>query len=456
MHGQVIARAYELSSGWISRRKAVHEDSEAPCQHSEAALHRLLKGRGCYDGATAPNNLAPCCLPRISLPESLESAPDLIERVPPDALPFLQGDHERMLRSEADREAIANSGSLVTPYLDPMLRRNRRVLVRLVKRLLRIKLFRVTLRPRGRVGLFFVHKSKGGKIRLILDCRPSNQMFRPPPGTPLATVESLCSIEMEVAADEGITLFLGISDIDNCFHRLRLPVTLSDWFCLVPTFTARELGIVGEVINGITLGPDHVVSVASAMAPMGFSWSLYFAQRTSEHIFAASLGRDSTLFNDMSAPLVLDPRPEARHRSSHYVYVDNLGLLSFDDTLVRTKLSKTVTDFTQAGFELHEISAVTGEREALGTVLDCTGFHSRPTTKRFWNLRMAISGFLRRRRATGAVLEVLLGHATFAGLANRWTLSVFHLVYKFCRAHYYVAAPIWDGVRQELYAFRAS
>ena len=67
---------------------------------------------------------------------------------------------------------------------------------------------------------------------------------------------------------------------------------------------------------------------------------------------------------------------------------------------------------------------------------------------------MAISGFMRRRWATGAVLEVLLGHATFAGFANRWTLSVFHLVYTFCREHYYVAAPIWDGVRQELYAFR--
>ena len=158
---------------------------------------------------------------------------------------FFQGDHERMLRSETDREAIASSGSLVTPYLDPMLHRNRRVFIRLVKKLLRIKLFRITLRPNGRVGLFFVHKSKGGKIMLILDCRPSNQMFRPPPGTPLATVESLCSIEMEVAADEGISLFLGISDIDNFFHRLRLPETLSDWYALGPTLTARELGVVG-------------------------------------------------------------------------------------------------------------------------------------------------------------------------------------------------------------------
>ena len=61
------------------------------------------------------------------------------------------------------------------------------------------------------------------------------------------------------------------------------------------------------------------------------------------------------------------------------MYVDNLGLLSFDDALVRTKLAKTVTDFTQAGLELHETSAGTGEREALGTISDCASFHSRLT-----------------------------------------------------------------------------
>ena len=128
------------------------------------------------------------------------------------------------------------------------------------------------------MGLFFVHKSKGGKIRLILDCRPSNQMFEAPPSTPLATIESLSSIELEAAAGEGIKLFLGVSDIDNCFHRLRLPVALSDWFCLEQDFTAKELGIVGHVTDGVFLTADHKVSVASGMSPMGFSWSLFLAQ----------------------------------------------------------------------------------------------------------------------------------------------------------------------------------
>ena len=134
MHAQVIARPYGLSNAWIDRRRAVADDSEAPCKHSEAAFHWLLKGRGCYDGTTAPNNLAPCCLPRISLPTSWDTAPNLVERVPPDVLPFLQGDHERMLRSKADRQSIVDAGDLTKPYIDPVLRRNRRVLIRFVKR----------------------------------------------------------------------------------------------------------------------------------------------------------------------------------------------------------------------------------------------------------------------------------------------------------------------------------
>ena len=307
---------------------------------------------------------------------------------------------------------------------------------------------------KGRVGLFFVHKSKGDKIRLILDCRPSNQMFSAPPSTPLATVESLSSIELEAAAEEGISLHLGVSDIDNCFHRLRLPESLSDWFALDCIFSARELGVVGMRLGDKVLSADDDVSVASAMAPMGFSWSLYFAQRTSEHLFSVSLGSKSALFNDRNAPLVLDPRASARHLSHHYVYVDNLGLLAFDPDMVGTKLGKAVGDFNDAGLELHETSTGSGERDALGTVLDCSMFSSRPTTRRWWNLRMAVSVFLRRRRATGKALEILIGHMTFSGLTCRWVLAVFHLVYKFCRAHYFDPAPLWDGVRAELYAFR--
>ena len=120
--------------------------------------------------------------------------------------------------------------------------------------------------------------------------------------------------------------------------------------------------------------------VVSAMAPMGFSLPLYFAQRTSEHLFAESLGQGSSLFNDQNAPLIMDPRPSSRLKTNHGVYVDNLGLLFFDVGTVGTKLSKAADDFTSVGLELHETATGSGDREALGTVLSCESFHLRLTS----------------------------------------------------------------------------
>ena len=79
--------------------------------------------------------------------------------------------------------------------------------------------------------MFFVHK-KNGTLRLILDCRPTNEVFLRPPSTPLATPECLSSFEIGDPAGPDITddvfVYIGISDIDNAFHRMRMPEWLSD------------------------------------------------------------------------------------------------------------------------------------------------------------------------------------------------------------------------------------
>ena len=47
-----------------------------------------------------------------------------------------------------------------------------------------------------------------------------------------------------------------------------------------------------------------------------------------------------------------------------------------------------------------------------------------------------------------------MGHNTFAGLACRGLLSLFHTVYRFIAAHYDQPAPLWAEARAELRAFR--
>ena len=78
---------------------------------------------------------------------------------------------------------------------------------------------------------------------------------------------------------------------------------------------------------------------------------------------------------------------------------------------------------------------------------------SRINPKRLWKVRQGIIGLLRRGRCSGRALEVVIGHATFCGLMNRWLLSVFHAVYGFIYRHYHDAAPLWPTVKEELRAF---
>ena len=50
---------------------------------------------------------------------------------------------------------------------------------------------------------------KGDRQRLILDCRPSNRLFRTPPSTILGSTEAWGRLEM----DEDETLFVAQEDV---------------------------------------------------------------------------------------------------------------------------------------------------------------------------------------------------------------------------------------------------
>lgn len=75
----------------------------------------------------------------------------------------------------------------------------------------------------------------------------------------------------------------------------------------------------------------------------------------------------------------------------------------------------------------------------------------RPTNKRFWKVRCAIRGLLRRGRASARQLERLLGHCCFLSLARRESLSVFGQAYTFVRRFSGCVdeKPLWPSIRRE-------
>ena len=335
------------------------------------------------------------------------------------------------------------------PYWDVVLSRNRRKLLSLYRHLLKIGL--VTIACPGSavetLGIFFVKKTGKEQDRLILDCRRINRLFVNPPGVELCSSEALARLEIQLPdnvlpgspeageALRQVRVALGLADVKDCFHRYKVPLRLARFFG-VGRAIARELGIVGTPLEGEPLGPESEVDLLWNSLPMGFSWSLYFAQVTAESLMsqAPSLS-DAPRITDRSGPAVFTAGSTGvpSHGKAWYAYVDNLGVLGLVLAEVTQGLSEAVALFDQAGLETHEFQVLEGAGKALGTILDGEALETRLAPQRFWRVYQGLGYALQCRRLPGRVWEILLGHATFCALVRRELLSCFNCIYAFIR-----------------------
>ncbi|CAE7224534.1 unnamed protein product [Symbiodinium sp. CCMP2592] len=185
---------------------------------------------------------------------------------------------------------------------------------------------------------------------------------------------------------------------------------------------------------------------------MGFSWSLFFAQRISERLMSQVPSLlHSKLAVDKGDPMYFsDQVPNAAY---HYVYVDNLGVLSRSRELVATGLAELTEIFNQKGLLLHTGEVGHDNIQTLGVSLDGANLTTSLTPERFHRVRQGVRGLLRRGRCSGKTLEIVVGHCTYCGLLHRGTLSVFHAVYKFIQRHYTDTVKLWPSVKVELRVF---
>eukprot|EP00959_Pyramimonas_sp_CCMP1952_P391769 8210245-Pyramimonas_sp.AAC.1 len=86
---------------------------------------------------------------------------------------------------------------------------------------------------------------------------------------------------------------------------------------------------------------------------MGFTWSLWAAQRINEYQASSICPRlrESPL-TDRGRPPVFGPSVPKGH-VSHCVYVDNLGAASTDEPIVTDAIAQLVEGFDQRGLLLH-------------------------------------------------------------------------------------------------------
>ena len=115
-------------------------------------------------------------------------------------------------------------------------------------------------------------------------------------------------------------------DVDTCFRRLRMGQSLAECF-FMELVRARGVSLNGCEVSGQMVGHDEWLYPCAGALPMGFSWSLYFAQAVNEHSLHEVEGiQDVSVMNDRTHPCVLVTSNPGRVVG--YVHVDNLGLLS--------------------------------------------------------------------------------------------------------------------------------
>ncbi|CAE8693166.1 unnamed protein product [Polarella glacialis] len=428
----------------------------------EAALKRLLKGRADYSAAT-DIALASYQSALVSMPDDLHSCPQLEEVLPAGDVPFLKEYSERMLRSSAEYEQKLLERPGLQPFTDPVLKHNRKLRHAFVLRLHNAGYLQYTLKPRDYVGCFFVWKSNRTKQRLILDARLPNLRFRDPPGVDLCSAESFSRIEVELDSEidplgpayaelvRRVTVALGLADVKDCFHRCRWPQWLAEYFCL-DAVPAGLVGLGGTTKDGRLLSECDMVYPCAGSLVMGFTWSLFFAQRINE--YQASLTkvlRNATLISDRGACLVFSSeRPEA---VGYFVYVDNLGVLCQRQDKTQAAMDELDASFGGLGLDLHGGEVTVGLAATLGCELDTSKLQSRCQHDRYWRVKQGINGVLRRGRASGRTIEAVVGHATFCSLTCRRTMCVWNVVYKFISSNYDRVARLWPSVVEELRCF---
>ena len=200
---------------------------------------------------------------------------------------------------------------------------------------------------------------------------------------------------------------MATTDVDNCFHRLKIGRQLGEYFCL-PPLRASDLGI--TQVNGEVVEWSDLVWPCLAALPMGFSWSLFLAQdATTLQTESSACLATSRRIEDRNGAVVIC----AEHPLAHYVYVDNVGALGTSEEGVAQAILEVEATLTAMGLVCHETEGPRTAKEALGVEFNRELQRWRGTAKRFWTLSGAIRYFLGRKRATGEQLEVILGHCTF-------------------------------------------
>ena len=429
-------KAQGLSNAILMRRIA-QMPRPAVQPNMREAIHELLhlpaSQYACEDEARS--TVRPFNASLVSLPVCGASPRDATELIDPQGREVLEGFEHSMLLGDADLGMIYEKGKHVKPYMDETLRSSPQAYGDFVKDMFERGMLDFAAGAASVITPFFAAK-KNGKLRLVLDCRASNQMFAHPPDIALAAGYTFSQLEVP----SGETMYIAQSDVKDYFYSIGLPLGLRRFFCLPPVRGSQ----VDFVIPGFE-GFDGDIYPRLKVVPMGWSWAMWIAQRI--HQFQAALAVGCS-----PAQVLADGRPPPSLRGGHPIlipYADNMNVVGVDRQRVQDTKDKIAERLRDVGFIVHEEQEAVSSVQALGFIIDGARGEVRPIPLRLEKLRLALIWLSNRPRVSGRIVERIVGHCVHMFMLRRELLAVFRSMYDFKIANYARRTKLWASAAKE-------
>lgn len=373
----------------------------------------------------------------VSWPEVETFPVDLRDCLPPADREWLATWQQHMLLSTSGKDL---GSKIKQPYTDPIFKHNPKQYLGFLKELKNRNMLRFKQHDGSPadLGVFFVRK-KNNKQRLIFDIRILNEKFIDPPKTDLPSADAFTRMDID-----GIgPFFIGSGDLANAFYTLAVPDSLARMFTL-PGIKAENLGI--YEVDGNAVRRDEFITPYLTVLPMGWSWALHLCQQVMNHAIITSGIDHLQIISDKGKPVHLAHGCDVGCAG----YVDNFAVIGTCEDTVNAGLRKIGERLRGFGLTVHEECEAAHEGEFVG--LSFNGVKGKVSIKpsRIVKLQRSIDELLCRNFASGELLQLVIGHITWAVMARREALSILSACYSFVHQCGNTPHRLWPRVRTEL------
>jgi hypothetical protein len=416
-----VSCGFESNTGSASSPSLPFSSSTSLSFDSKSAVPFLFNDPAWAYANTAPS-VVPLIASRVSLPTTRGSI-QLLDFLPPD-MAALYRDTSKLLLPPAERQH--------TPR--PVCAASHAEYLGVLKRMQAADMLDFTTAPAVVNGIFGVPKDEGTTIRLIIDARPANAVFVPPPSVSLPTPDLLAAL----VSDPSQLLYVLKEDVDN-MHRIKLPPHLRPFFCLPPV-RCVDVGLRPECgVNGF------VWPMCSTM-PMGWSHAVALAQNVHQFIVDECVRLPACDRVAAHTDLNTD-------RPRHFVYIDDFVVLGHDPVRMRLIQARYTATLASIGLVVKKSKSVAPSANGvavIGLELDGRSHTVGVSAVKLRQLQIDTETLLARTHCSGHQLHQLVGRWTWAALASRAAFAVFNSVYRFVESAGYAQFEIWPSVANEL------